>query len=154
MILASRTVLRHRAIANVYRHVSFQSRIARLHASATRHDADVNTKVSDPRARELDNLIEDEFAAVRSSYQAPKHSIILAHGLLGFEELHLEPAQLRSWGLPGIAYWRGITEALAAQGVEVITASVPPSGSIEARAAKLAEKIGERAEGKAVNIIA
>lgn len=152
MLLASRTVLRHRALSNVYRHTSIRCQIATLHASATRLDA--NTKVSDPRARELDNLIEDEFAAVRSSYQAPKHSIILAHGLLGFEELHLEPAQLRSWGLPGIAYWRGITEALAAQGVEVITASVPPSGSIEARAAKLAERIGERAEGRAVNIIA
>lgn len=152
MLLASHTVLRHHAVANTCRNVLFRTRIAKLHTSATRLDA--NSKVSDPRARELDNLIEDEFAAIRSSYRAPKHSIILAHGLLGFEELHLEPAQLRSWGLPGIAYWRGITEALAAQGVEVITASVPPSGSIEARAVKLAERIEKRAEGRAVNIIA
>lgn len=36
----------------------------------------------------------------------------------------------------------------------MIVAAVPPSGSIEARAAKLAEKISARAKGKEVNIIA
>lgn len=54
----------------------------------------------------------------------------------------------------GIHYWRGITEALAAKGIEVITATVPASGSIEARAAKLAENIELKAKGKSVNIIA
>lgn len=54
----------------------------------------------------------------------------------------------------GIHYWRGITEALAAKGIEVITATVPPSGSIEARAARLAEDIERKAKGKSVNIIA
>ena len=56
--------------------------------------------------------------------------------------------------LPGVHYWRGIREALAHKGVEVITSSVPPSGSIEARAARLAENIAEKAHGKSVNIIA
>jgi triacylglycerol lipase len=56
--------------------------------------------------------------------------------------------------LPGIQYWRGITEALAAKDVEVITATVPPSGSIERRAEKLGESIAQKAQGKAVNIIA
>lgn len=54
----------------------------------------------------------------------------------------------------GIHYWRGITEALAAKGIEVITATVPPSGSIEARAQKLANDIEKKAGGKSVNIIA
>jgi predicted dinucleotide-binding enzyme len=48
----------------------------------------------------------------------------------------------------------GITQALAAKNIEVITASVPPSGSIEARAARLAEVIEKKANGKAVNIVA
>ncbi|KXT05604.1 hypothetical protein AC578_5619 [Pseudocercospora eumusae] len=97
----------------------------------------------------VDEVIEDAFAVVKSSYHAPKHAIVLAHGLLGFDEL-------RPVGhfLPGIAYWRGITHALAAKNVEVITAHVPPSGRIEVRAAKLAESIERQANGKAVNIIA
>jgi triacylglycerol lipase len=79
----------------------------------------------------------------------PKNPIILAHGLLGFDELHIA-----GQNLPGIQYWRGIREALARKGIEVITATVPASGSIEARAAKLAESIEEKAKGKSVNIIA
>ncbi|KAK8194364.1 lipase 2 [Zalaria obscura] len=82
--------------------------------------------------------------------ETPKNPIILAHGLLGFEELHLMPGVK----LPGIKYWRGITEALQAKGIEVITATVPPSGSVEARAAKLGETIARKAHGKSVNIIA
>lgn len=39
-------------------------------------------------------------------------------------------------------------------GIEVIVAAVPPSGSIEARATKLAESIAQKAKGKQVNIIA
>jgi triacylglycerol lipase len=78
-----------------------------------------------------------------------KHSIILAHGLLGFDELRLAGSKF-----PGFKYWRGITDALSQKGVEVIVATVPPSGSIEARAAKLAENIAHKAHGKSVNIIA
>ena len=100
----------------------------------------------DPR---LGHLIEDDFAALREDYKTPKNPIILAHGLLGFDELHIAGPNL-----PGLHYWRGITEALAAKGIEVITAVVPPSGSIEKRAAKLAEDIERKAKGKAVNIIA
>lgn len=51
-------------------------------------------------------------------------------------------------------YWRGITTALEANGIEVITASVPASGSIEKRAQKLSEDIEKKAGGKRVNIIA
>ncbi|KAF2401806.1 triacylglycerol lipase [Trichodelitschia bisporula] len=81
--------------------------------------------------------------------EKPVNPIVLAHGLLGFDELHLV-----SPSLPGIRYWRGITEELSRRGVEVITARVPPSGSIEARAARLAASIAEKASGKSVNIIA
>jgi triacylglycerol lipase len=79
----------------------------------------------------------------------PKHPILLAHGLLGFDELHIAGPNL-----PGIRYWRGITDALAQKNIEVITASVPPSGSIEARGTALGELIAKKAAGKSVNIIA
>lgn len=108
---------------------------------------------SDPRipTEDVDDLlIEDKFALLKSSYNAPKNPIILAHGLMGFDELHLVPGKL----IPGIEYWYGITQALAAKNIEVITAAVPPSGSIERRAEKLAETIKLKAGGKAVNIIA
>lgn len=74
---------------------------------------------------------------------------MLAHGLFGFDELRLAGSFL-----PGIEYWRGITSALEQRGVEVIICHVSPSGSVESRAAKLAENIAERAGGKSVNIIA
>ena len=43
---------------------------------------------------------------------------------------------------------------MSEKGIEVIVAAVPASGSIEARAARLAEDIAQKAHGKAVNIIA
>ncbi|MCJ1362359.1 hypothetical protein MMC16_001462 [Acarospora aff. strigata] len=81
--------------------------------------------------------------------ETPKNPIVLAHGLLGFDELHLAGKFF-----PGLHYWRGITEVLASNGVEVITASVPASASIEQRAARLGEDINKKAGGKSVNIIA
>ncbi|KAK4229403.1 lipase 2 [Podospora fimiseda] len=104
---------------------------------------------SDARLSKLGKAIADEYAALRERYDAPKHPVVLAHGLLGFAELKLAGSLL-----PGIQYWRGIKEALTAQGVEVITATVPPSGSIEKRAAKLAQDIEAQAKGKSVNVIA
>lgn len=56
--------------------------------------------------------------------------------------------------LPGIQYWRGIADALRANGIEVIITTVPASGSIESRAEHLGKEIAAKANGKAVNIIA
>lgn len=118
--------------------------------------------------RELGRAIEDDFAALREKYGAPpnndprscsytneaitatpKHPIVLAHGLLGFDELRLGGKLFR-----GVQYWRGITDALRSNGIEVIIAHVPASASIEERAAKLSEDIAAKANGKSVNIIA
>ncbi|OOO08949.1 esterase/lipase/thioesterase family protein [Aspergillus oryzae] len=104
---------------------------------------------SDPRLEGLGKVIEDEYAVIREVYDTPKHAIVLAHGLLGFDELRLAGPYF-----PGVQYWRGIKEALSVKGIEVITATVPPSGSIEARAEELAKDIAAGAQGKAVNIIA
>lgn len=56
--------------------------------------------------------------------------------------------------LPGIEYWRGVREALSLKGIDVVTAVVPPSGSIEERAKELEKYIAVGAHGKDVNIIA
>ncbi|KAF2128108.1 alpha/beta-hydrolase [Dothidotthia symphoricarpi CBS 119687] len=103
----------------------------------------------DPRIENAGREITDDYAALREKYDTPKHTLVLAHGLLGFDELRLV-----GHFIPGLKYWRGITDALAANGIEVIVATVPPSGSIEARAAKLAESIAKKAKGKKVNIVA
>ena len=104
---------------------------------------------NDPRIEALGPIIKDTYASLRDGCQTPTHPIVLAHGLLGFDELHLAGSLL-----PGVQYWRGITEALTANGASVITASVPPSASIESRAAKLSENIEAKAKGESVNIIA
>lgn len=43
---------------------------------------------------------------------------------------------------------------MSANGIEIITASVPASASIEERAAKLSNDIMSKAHGKSVNIVA
>ncbi|TGJ76806.1 hypothetical protein E0Z10_g10833 [Xylaria hypoxylon] len=104
------------------------------------------TAETDPR---LGKFIHDEYACIKDHYETPKFPIVLAHGLLGFAELHFTPG----W-LPPVYYWRGIAEALRANGVHVITTTVPPSGSIEKRAEQLARGIADAAAGREVNIIA
>ncbi|GFF36840.1 triacylglycerol lipase [Aspergillus lentulus] len=103
----------------------------------------------DPRLEDLGKVIRDEYAVIRDHYETPKYPVVLAHGLLGFDELRLAGPLL-----PGVQYWRGIKEALTLKGVKVITATVPPSASIEMRAEELVKDIDEGAQGKAVNIIA
>ncbi|KAF8854173.1 alpha/beta-hydrolase [Acephala macrosclerotiorum] len=103
----------------------------------------------DPRINDLGRAIEDDYATIRQNYATPKNPIVLAHGLLGFDELRLAGNLL-----PGVQYWRGITEAMRANGIEVILTSVPASASIEERAAKLSQDIATKANGKSVNIIA
>jgi triacylglycerol lipase len=111
--------------------------------------AKAKEKTSDPRALAVDRLISDDFATLRSKYQKPQHPIVLAHGLLGFDELRLAGKLL-----PSIQYWRGIKEALNANGVEVITTAVGASSSIEQRAAELLRQIQTKARGRSVNIVA
>lgn len=142
MLQVHRTALRQHVRRQIYPTIFYESRAFHRGTSILR-------KPHDPRLETADHIIEDDFLVLRDQYTAPKHPIVLAHGLLGFNELH--PAGTI---LPGIQYWRGITEALAARGVEVVTAEVPPSGRIEVRAKELAQVIEQRVGGKAVNIIA
>lgn len=109
----------------------------------------IRRDISQPRLSKLGRTIRDDYATLRPTYRKPLSPIVLAHGLMGFDELRLVGTLL-----PGVHYWRGITEALIANGNEVILTSVPPSASIEERAAKLSNDIEKKAGGKSVNIIA
>lgn len=134
-------------------------RVARLrqarHLSVTRvnhnkADYDENTeKPIDAQFKELGTVIRDDFANFKDHYDTPKHPIVLAHGLMGFDELRLMGNLL-----PGIAYWRGIADAMRQNNIEVITTAVPSTGSIKERAEVLHEQIRTKAPGKDVNIIA
>ncbi|KLJ08750.1 triacylglycerol lipase [Blastomyces silverae] len=103
----------------------------------------------DLRLELLEPLIRDEYSTLRDRYLKPKYPIVLAHGLLGFDELRLGGKYL-----PGIQYWRGIKEAFSLQGIDVITVPVLPSGSIEQRAEALMRGIEAQIQGEEVNIIA
>ncbi|KAI1167627.1 Alpha/Beta hydrolase protein [Nemania serpens] len=109
----------------------------------------LETGETDPRLADLGKRIRDEYAHIKDHYETPRLPIVLAHGLLGFAELRLTPG----W-VPPVYYWRGISEALKTNGVHVITTTVPPSGSIEKRAEKLAQGIADAAGGREVNIVA
>ncbi|KAJ5895573.1 Arrestin-like N-terminal [Penicillium taxi] len=126
-------------------------RLVKLSTRQAFHSYHPNLKPSlEPRLEDDGHvIIDDKYSVLRDKYDAPKNPIVLAHGLLGFDELRLAGPYL-----PGVQYWRGIKEALSARGVEVITATVPPSSSIEERAEQLAQEIEAGARGKSVNIIA
>ncbi|KAJ5730968.1 uncharacterized protein N7483_005476 [Penicillium malachiteum] len=128
---------------NISRAICFSSRRA-FHASSARQNP-----ILEPRLEDHGHVIHDKYSTIREKYDAPKNPVVLAHGLLGFDELRLAGPYL-----PSVQYWRGIKEALSAQGIEVITAKVPPSSSIEQRAEELAREIEVGARGKDVNIIA
>jgi triacylglycerol lipase len=104
---------------------------------------------SGPGDGDLGRLINDDFSTFKQKYRSPKYPIVLAHGLMGFDELHLAGRFLS-----GVQYWRGIKEVLNANDIEVITTSVPATGAIEARARALEQEITTKAAGKDVNIIA
>ncbi|KAJ9137813.1 GPI inositol-deacylase [Coniochaeta hoffmannii] len=138
------------------RQTSAVHRICHLSANSTRHFSQTSGKQDDRAAHlndydlnKLGRTLSNEFAHLREKYETPRFPIVLAHGLLGFAELKLAANYL-----PPIHYWRGIKEALTAQGCEVITATVPASGTIEHRAAKLGEDIARQCGGKAVNVVA
>ena len=144
MIVVHRTALRRRVLTGT-RLIQWQ-RARHFHLS--QHFRQKQDAAKDPRLSD-GNVIQDDFANLREEYKTPKNPIVLAHGLFGFDELHPLGRML-----PGVEYWSGIEEALAAKGIEVITATVPPSGRVEVRAQRLAEDIEAKADGKAVNIIA
>jgi triacylglycerol lipase len=104
---------------------------------------------TDPLAS-LNPMITTDFQYLHPKYSAPTNPIVLAHGLMGFDELRLLPYNL----IPGVQYWRGITAAYRAHNIECITTTVSATGSIEDRAASLFHQIRTKCPGRAVNIVA
>ncbi|KAL5604241.1 hypothetical protein BROUX41_002221 [Berkeleyomyces rouxiae] len=129
----------------------------------TAHDASQKRWASSRRIERLRSRVEKpldreiftDFAALRDNYAAPKHTIVLAHGLFGFAQLDLgHDLGLRPGLLPPIHYWHGIVDALTARNVRVVTTSVPPSSSIQHRANHLARQIAALCPREPVSIIA
>jgi triacylglycerol lipase len=75
----------------------------------------------------------------------PRHPVILAHGVLGFDELAV--------GATRHAYFKGVREALEKDGCRVIVPRLPAVGSIAERAAALARVVGE-VDARRVNVLA
>lgn len=118
---------------------------------------------SSPPTRDL-KIITDKFKAVRDKYNAPKYPIVLCHGLSGFDTLVLFQSNVKAKGpsdesyeqqlatvSDGVSngsfmlnYWFGIEEALTAAGATVITAKVPPFGTIAERAEALDGLISQK----------
>lgn len=142
---------------NAFRHSTRSSPIRKhplfTRASSTSTQAQTanagEEKPIDGDLGELGRTIKDDFAKFQEKYDTPKHPIVLAHGLMGFDELRLAGSLL-----PGVQYWRGITAAYQQNGIEAITTAVPTTGSIEERAKVLHEQIKAKAAGKQVNIVA
>lgn len=103
----------------------------------------------DPRLNRLGPLIKDDFATIRANYRAPRYPIVLAHGLLGFDEISLAGSFF-----PRMQYWRGIKEALSARGIQVVTTAVPPLASIEQRAVVLDNEIKSEVGKSPINVVA
>ncbi|OQV05925.1 hypothetical protein CLAIMM_10579, partial [Cladophialophora immunda] len=98
------------------------------------YDPDSSSSLAD-----VGRLIVSDYAHLRAHYMTPKYPIVLAHGLMGFDELRLAGDLL-----PGISYWRGIKEAFQARGIQCITTTVPRTASIRERAEVLMDQIAQR----------
>ena len=75
--------------------------------------------------------------------------MVFCHGLLGFDTVTLGPsiAPLQ------VSHWRGIKDALEANGTEVLITRVPATSSPVDRAKVLEEKINEVYPGRSVHLI-
>lgn len=79
--------------------------------------------------------------------KTPRRPIVLAHGLAGFSQIGVRRLKLAS-------YFRGVPEFLAARGCRVISAEVPPLGSVASRAKVLRDQVRAAAQGERVHVIA
>ncbi|KAI0095101.1 Alpha/Beta hydrolase protein [Irpex rosettiformis] len=86
---------------------------------------------------------------IRQHYVSPKNPVVFCHGLLGFDTVTLGPsiAPLQ------VTHWRGIKDALEANGTEVLITRVPATSSPIDRAKVLEKKISEIYPGRSVHLI-
>lgn len=108
----------------------------------------------DERVEKLGKAYHDEYNTIKASYRTPKHPIVLCHGLLGFDSMRL--GEFESLQIPPVAvihYWKGIKEALEANGNEVFITRVPRTATVEERAEILAQQIQNKFGGRSINLI-
>src|SRR5262245_44684300 len=74
-----------------------------------------------------------------------KHPVVLAHGILGFDELKVGPIKSH--------YFRGVGARLEKIGTKVYSFRVHPTATVESRAAELAKAV-EAIDAERVNIVA
>ncbi|KAF9128638.1 hypothetical protein BG015_004310 [Linnemannia schmuckeri] len=101
----------------------------------------------------LENRLKQSYEyampVVSSCYSAPRHPIVLCHGLFGFDKMGPEAIPHLQ-----IHYWKGIQKALTKLGAKVVVASVPKTGSIKKRAEALHRMLTNTVEGMHVNFLA
>lgn len=119
--------------------------LAALHTSTAReqkkfdfHEQTSSFKESAKNPAVDSRLITDDYQYIRDNYQTPRHPVMLCHGLCGFDSLNILSLA------PPFSYWHGIKEALAANNIEVYTAAVAPTASIQVRAKYLLDAIVEK----------
>jgi triacylglycerol lipase len=78
---------------------------------------------------------------------APRRPVVLAHGLAGFSQIGVRRLKLAT-------YFKGIPAWLVARGCRVISAEVPPLGSVASRAARLRDVIRDAAGDEPVHVVA
>jgi hypothetical protein len=86
---------------------------------------------------------------VTRDFHAPRHPIILCHGLFGYDRMGPEtipPLQIH--------YWRGISEGLVQLGATVYAARVSKTGIVKTRAEELHQQLSTRFSDQSVNLIA
>lgn len=108
----------------------------------------------DERVKKLGKAFHDEYSKLKSKYRTPKHPIVLCHGLLGFDSMRL--GEFEPLSIPPLAvihYWKGIKEALEANGNEVFITRVPRTATVEERAEILAKQIQDHFGGRSINLI-
>lgn len=86
---------------------------------------------------------------IHQKYRSPKAPVVFCHGLLGFDTVTVGP----SLAPLQVAHWRGIKEALEANGCEVLITRVPATSSPVERAKVLEKKVSEVYPGRAVHLI-
>ncbi|ORX71414.1 alpha/beta-hydrolase, partial [Linderina pennispora] len=85
---------------------------------------------------------------VKPIYVAPRHPMVLCHGLYGFDVRGPEKLPLLQFH-----YWRGIREALEQIGAKVVVAKVASTGGVHERAQQLDTLLKGRLAKQKVNIV-
>ncbi|KAG0046264.1 hypothetical protein BGZ83_008542 [Gryganskiella cystojenkinii] len=86
---------------------------------------------------------------ISANYTAPRHPIVLCHGLFGFDKMGPEAIPHLQ-----IHYWSGIHKALTKLGAKVVVARVPRTGAIKKRAEDLHRMLSTTMDGMPVNFLA